>query len=54
MATSIGGKSIGSHFGTMSMKDGADAALFEQRVQEGIRGWQELSQYAYEQVCGQW
>jgi sugar phosphate isomerase/epimerase len=48
LAVFIGGKSIGTHFGTLSMKDASDPVVFEQRIEEGIRRWQELSRYGKE------
>jgi sugar phosphate isomerase/epimerase len=44
----IGAKSVGSHFGALTMKDAADPARYRQRVDEAIKRWQELSQYAKE------
>jgi sugar phosphate isomerase/epimerase len=42
----LGAKSIGSHFGILTMKDASNPQRYRERVDEAIRLWCELSLYA--------
>ena len=46
LASALGARSVGSHFGILSYRDVADPQRYEKRVQEAVRSWQELSYYA--------
>jgi sugar phosphate isomerase/epimerase len=46
MGAAIGAFSAGSHFGAMTVRDMNDPDRYNQRLEEGIRLWQELSSYA--------
>lgn len=48
MGVGIGAFSAGSHFGAMSVHDMSDPECYNQRLEEGIELWQELSIYAKE------
>lgn len=42
----LGVEAVGSHFGILSMTDFADPDARTQRIDEGVRSWQELTHYA--------
>jgi sugar phosphate isomerase/epimerase len=46
LAARLGARAVGSHFGILSVHDALDPARYRERVDEGIRRWQELSFYA--------
>ena len=46
LAVRLGARAIGSHFGILSVRDAQDPRRYRERVDEGIRRWQELSFYA--------
>jgi sugar phosphate isomerase/epimerase len=43
MAAFLGARSVGTHFGTLSVRDSASPDAVKQRVDEAVRGWQELT-----------
>ncbi len=45
----LGARTVGSHFGILSMRDVSHVDRYRARVDEAIRLWQELSFYAREQ-----
>jgi sugar phosphate isomerase/epimerase len=40
----LGGEGSGAHFGIMSVRDNADPAVREQRIEQGVQAWRELSE----------
>jgi len=46
LAARLGARAIGSHFGILSVRDAHDPLRYRERVDEGVRRWQELSFYA--------
>jgi sugar phosphate isomerase/epimerase len=44
----LGAKTLGSHFGILTFRDYDDPSRREYIIEEGVRGWQELSFYAKE------
>ncbi len=46
LASTLGARAVGSHFGGLSMRDVADPARYAARLDEAIRLWQELTFYA--------
>ena len=45
VAAALGAKGAGTHFGTLSVKDGADSLASKQRVSEAIQRWHDLAVY---------
>lgn len=45
---SLGAKSCGSHFGILTFADYNNKAVREERIEQAVKGWQELSFYAKE------
>jgi sugar phosphate isomerase/epimerase len=45
-AVEVGAQSVGSHFGTLTVRDTLDESRYAARVREAVRLWQELSVYA--------
>jgi sugar phosphate isomerase/epimerase len=48
LGVALGARSIGSHFGILSVSDVSDVDRYRRRVDEAVRLWQELSFYARE------
>ncbi len=46
LAVRLGAEAVGSHFGILSVRDVKDPRRYRERVDEGVRYWQELSHYA--------
>ena len=44
----LGAEGAGSHFGIMSVRDNADAAMREKRINQAVDAWRELSEYGAE------
>ncbi|MCC6154884.1 MAG: sugar phosphate isomerase/epimerase [Candidatus Hydrogenedentes bacterium] len=44
----LGAEGAGSHFGIMSVRDNADAAMREKRINQAVVAWRELSEYGAE------
>jgi len=45
LSRDLGAEGAGSHFGIMSVRDNADPAIREQRIQQAVAAWRELSEY---------
>ncbi len=45
LSRDLGAEGAGSHFGIMSVRDNADPAMREQRIQQAVDAWRELSEY---------
>jgi len=48
LSKGLGAEGAGSHFGILSVRDNADAAVRAQRLEQGVAAWRELSQYGAE------
>lgn len=48
MGAKFGAKNLGSHFGILTFRDYDDPARREFVIEQGVKGWQELSFYAKE------
>ncbi len=48
LSRDLGAEGGGSHFGIMSVRDNADPAIRERRVQQAVDAWRELSEYGAE------
>jgi len=48
LALRLGARTVGSHFGILSVHDEGDPSRHDERVSEAVRHWQELSHYAAE------
>ena len=48
LSKELGGEGSGAHFGIMSVRDNADPAVRERRIEQGVRAWRELSEYGAE------
>lgn len=48
LGVALGARTVGSHFGILSMRDVSEVARYNARLDEAIRLWQELSFYAQE------
>ncbi len=48
LSRDLGAEGSGAHFGILSVRENADPSLRAQRIEDGIEGWRELSQYAAE------
>lgn len=46
ISAALGAEGAGSHFGILSARDNADPAVREQRINDGIEAWRELSEHA--------
>lgn len=46
LAARLGARAVGSHFGTLSVRDLNDSVRYRRRVDDAIRHWQELSYHA--------
>ena len=45
LSRDLGAEGAGSHFGIMSVRDNAAPAIREQRIQQAVDSWRELSEY---------
>ncbi|MBM3290297.1 MAG: sugar phosphate isomerase/epimerase [Candidatus Hydrogenedentes bacterium] len=45
LSRDLGAEGAGSHFGIMSVRDNADAAVRERRVNQAVEAWRELSEF---------
>jgi sugar phosphate isomerase/epimerase len=45
LSRDLGAEGGGSHFGIMSVRDNADPAVREKRIQQAVDAWRELSEY---------
>ncbi|MCL4694362.1 MAG: hypothetical protein KJ060_17870 [Candidatus Hydrogenedentes bacterium] len=48
LSRDLGAEGGGSHFGIMSVRDNADPAIRERRIQQAVNAWRELSEYGAE------
>ena len=48
LSRELGAEGAGSHFGIMSVRDNADPAVREKRLQQGVAAWRELSKFGAE------
>ncbi|MCX8063847.1 MAG: sugar phosphate isomerase/epimerase [Candidatus Hydrogenedentes bacterium] len=48
MSVTLGAIGAGSHFGIMTIRDWENAQIRRLRLEKGIEGWQELSEYGHE------
>jgi len=48
LSRDLGAEGSGAHFGILSVRDNADAAVRAQRLERGLAAWRELAQYASE------
>lgn len=48
LSADLGAEGAGSHFGILSCRDNADPVIREQRIQQGVDAWRELSHTAAE------
>lgn len=49
LSRDLGAEGMGSHFGIMTARDNAGAAVRERRIEQGVAAWRELAGYAAEQ-----
>ncbi len=49
LGVALGAQTVGSHFGALSMHDVSHVERYNERVDEAVRLWQELSFYAQDQ-----
>ncbi|MDZ4858548.1 MAG: TIM barrel protein [Candidatus Hydrogenedentes bacterium] len=49
LSRSLGAEGAGSHFGIMSVRDNADPAVRERRINQAVDAWRELSEYGREE-----
>ncbi len=48
IARDLGAVGVGGHFGILTVRDNADPARREQRIEQGVRAWRELAEHGAE------